>query len=162
MEANPEYAICFHPVKIFKQDEQQLVDDYITREVPETTDVFELAKGNYIHTCSVVFRNSIKEFPEEIYKSPVGDYFLHMLNAQNGSIKKLTDCMAVYRVHVGGVWSNNDKQQVKIIQYLNLMIDYFSECDFVDILIERRKKIIKSRTLLTRLKRKLKKWFIQS
>lgn len=121
LEANPEYVICFHPIKIWKEDEQQLVGDYITRNVPETTDIYELTKGNYIHTPSVLYRNGlIKNFPAEFYKSPAGDYFLHMLNAQFGKIKKLPDYMAVYRMHDKGVWAKNDSD-VRIVKWLDVL-----------------------------------------
>ena len=108
LEASPEYAICFHPVKIWKKGE--IIEDYITKEVPETTTIQDLAEGNYIHTPSVMFRNKLfDKFPEEFYKALIGDYFLHMLNARYGKIKKLKNTMGVYRIHEGGVHSSSGK-----------------------------------------------------
>ena len=103
LEANPEYAICFHPVEVLTT-EGKTVDDFMTRDVPETTDIYDLAKRHYIHTPSVVFRNNpgaIRDFAS--LKAPYGDYVLHMLNAQYGKIKKLPGSMAVYRQGVGVV-----------------------------------------------------------
>ncbi len=107
LEKNEEYSICFHNVKIWKEIEQKMVDDYITKEVPETTTIVDLANGNYIHTPSVMFRYNKKVFDDYflLQNLPVGDYVLHMLNAKYGKIKKLSDTMAVYRVHAGGIWS---------------------------------------------------------
>ncbi len=106
LESHPEYSMCFHPVKVLKNDTGEIVDDFITREVPETTDICELAKGNYMHTCSVVYRNRPFEpgFAEVLKKSAIGDYVLHMFNAKHGLIKKLPDCMGVYRLG-SGFWS---------------------------------------------------------
>lgn len=110
LEANPDYVICYHKVKVLQNG--ILKEDTITQEVAETTTIKDLAKGNYIHTCSVVFKNNLYEkFPEYFHKSPVGDYFLHMLNARYGKIKFLDEYMGVYRLHETSVWSS--KTQIK-------------------------------------------------
>jgi len=126
LEKNQEYSICFHNVKIFDQTNSVLTNDDITREVAETTTIEDLAHGNYMHTPSVVFRNNRIIFPESFCKSPVGDYFIHMLNAKHGKIKKMDDCMGVYRVHSNGVWSQQEDRRAQICLYLTLMVDLFS------------------------------------
>ena len=121
LEANEDFSICFHAVKIKKEQENVIVDDYMTGKVSDVTDIYDLARGNYIHTPSVVFRKN-----EEVFKTFialgnlfVGDYVLHLLNAQYGKIKKLTEAMAVYRVGVG-VWNTkNDCYRVPI--WLNML-----------------------------------------
>ncbi len=104
LEANTEYVMCFHQVDILKTD-GAVVDDFIT-VVPENYETIEtLARlGNYIHTPSVVFRNVLNGFPIEFELSPIGDYFLYMLLAEQGKLKYLEQKMAVYREGVG-VWS---------------------------------------------------------
>src|SRR5690606_559849 len=57
LEVNLDYSICFHNVKIYNQEGKTFQKDTITRDVNETTGEEELAKGNYIHTPSVVLRN---------------------------------------------------------------------------------------------------------
>ncbi len=128
LEANEEYSMCFHPVKIWKEGE--LIEDYITREVPETTTIFDLAEGNYIHTPSAVFRKNqevIEDFTN--MNAAVGDYVLHMLNARYGMIKKLPNFMAVYRVHGGGVYSGEKygRKQVNWSLLLVNLMPYFNE-----------------------------------
>lgn len=158
LEEYTEYNICFHNVKVYIENENRFVTDYITRDVDETTDIYELAKGNFMHTTSVVFRNLIKEFPTEFKKSPVGDYFLHMLNAEHGKIKKLNDSMAVYRVHDNGVWSNKNNDKL-ILMYLDLMIHYFKDEKVVKILKTRKYSILKGYKLINRVKFKIKNIF---
>lgn len=104
LETNPDYVLCFHQVNILKTN-GEIVDDFITK-VPENYETIEtLARlGNYIHTPSVVFRNIIKEFPSEFEQSPIGDYFLYMLLAEQGKLKYLEEKMAVYREGIG-IWS---------------------------------------------------------
>jgi glycosyltransferase involved in cell wall biosynthesis len=110
LEENPDYVICYHKVKVLQNG--VLKEDTITQKAAETTTIKDLAKGNYIHTCSVVFRNNLfDKLPAYFYKSPVGDYFLHMLNARYGKIKFLDESMGVYRLHENSVWSS--KTQAK-------------------------------------------------
>lgn len=131
LEANPEYSMCFHNVKIFLQDKRQFVNDYITRDVPEDTDIFELAKGNFIHTPSVFYRrnNAVFEELESIGRVTPTDYVRNMLNAKYGKIHKIKDCMAVYRVHSGGVWSIQDPIRTcsQISEMLIRIKPYFSK-----------------------------------
>lgn len=100
-EANPDYVLSFHQVKILKPN-GELVSDFITK-VPENYETIEtLARlGNYIHTPSVVFRNVIQEFPFEFSLTPIGDYFLYLLLAEHGKLKFMDGEMAVYRYGVG-------------------------------------------------------------
>jgi glycosyltransferase involved in cell wall biosynthesis len=111
LEANADFSICFHAVKIKKELENIIVDDYITPQVSDVTDIYRLAQGNYIHTPSVVFRKkeSVLQSFVGLGDLRVGDYVLHILNAQYGKIKKIPDVMAVYRAGVG-VWNVNDNR----------------------------------------------------
>ena len=105
LEANLDYSICYHKVQVLRNS--VLEEDDITSEVSETTTIKDLAKGNYIHTCSVVFRNKLfNKLPKYFHKAPVGDYFLHMLNAKYGKIKFLNEFMSVYRLHDNSIWSS--------------------------------------------------------
>jgi glycosyltransferase involved in cell wall biosynthesis len=126
MQAHPDAAICFHPVQILEGD--RFVEDRFTKEVPAITSIADLAQGNYMHTCSVMYRAGlVAQLPASFANSTVGDYFLHMLYAQHGSIHKLPDVMAVYRVHSGGVWSSHKNIEKKVLQYLSCMIGCFDE-----------------------------------
>lgn len=110
LEANPDYAICYHKVQVL--EDGVLQEDTITAEVPETTTIKDLARGNFIHTCSVAFRNNLFEkLPDYFDKSPIGDYFLHMLNARYGKIKFLDEFMGVYRLHETSVWSSKKQEK---------------------------------------------------
>jgi len=139
LESNPEFSMCYHPVDVLRGN--KLESDTLTLDAPEISSIRELAKGNFMHTCSVVFRARLfDEFPESFFSSTVGDYFLHMLNARFGLIKRLPHKMAVYRIHGGGVWSSQVGVDLKILNYLDAMIGCFdSEID--QLLKERYQKI---------------------
>jgi glycosyltransferase involved in cell wall biosynthesis len=121
LEENPEYVLCFHPVKLLEPD-GRIVSDYITN-IPENYETIEAmaANGNYIHTPSVVFRNVIKTFPDQIKQSPIGDYFLYMLLGVYGNYGMLKDEMGVYRYQTG-VWSQHSKQYRNLNTLLTLLL----------------------------------------
>jgi len=128
LEANEEYVACFHDITILEKD-GCIVEDYITTVPAKHETIEDLARyGNYIHTPSVVFRNVIKEFPEEMKYSPIGDYFLYMLLAQHGKFKHLKETMAVYRNGVG-VFSGETQEKKGVITAITLYLlsDYFNK-----------------------------------
>lgn len=128
LKKNPDFSICFHSVKL--QKGKKLVHDNITRVPDSVTTINDLAWGNYIHTPSCVFRNNFKgrEYPAFVYHAPVGDFVLHMLNAQYGKIKCLDEVMAVYRIHSGGMWrSKSQIARWKMwIQVVTLLLGKFN------------------------------------
>ncbi len=110
LETHADYAICFHPVKIWQCG--KLYDDYITWVAPETTAMLDLAKRNYLMTPSVVYRHKFfAKFPDEFSTLPFADHFLHILNARFGKIKQLPDVMAVYRIHGGNMWATKKPEE---------------------------------------------------
>lgn len=143
LEANPDYVLSFHKVKILKPD-GSLVPDFITK-VPEHYENQEaLARlGNYIHTPSVLFRNVIEELPKEFLLSPIGDYFLYMLLAEHGKLKYLEDEMAVYRYGVGVISKmNNFMIASNNVKMYSCMIGTIKDLDVKSILMKRQEMII--------------------
>jgi glycosyltransferase involved in cell wall biosynthesis len=139
LEANPEYVLSFHKVKILKPD-GSLVDDFITK-VPENYENQDtLARlGNYIHTPSVVFRNIIKELPKEFLLSPIGDYFLYMILSEHGKLKYIDEEMAVYRDGVGIHSTNSQIKMAKAnFKLFTLLLSYSKNEVINEILLERQ------------------------
>jgi glycosyltransferase involved in cell wall biosynthesis len=132
LDQNPDYVLCFHKVKILSSD-KSFEEDYIEERfnkikshLVSRKDLLE--QGNFIHTPSAVFRNITNDFPQEIYKSPVGDYLLHILLAKHGYIKRLDDTMAVYRKGVGVYSSlNNIEMYKKIIKYNMCILSFLTD-----------------------------------
>lgn len=126
LDANPEFSTCFHPVDIFCDG--RIREDHLTRSVPDVSTIRDLAQGNYMHTCSVVFRAGLFDrLPEGFNSAPAGDLFLHMLNARHGPIKRLPQKMATYRIHDGGAWSSQKDVDLKILAYLEAMVGHFDD-----------------------------------
>ena len=126
LEKNEDYSICFHAAMRLVND--ALVKDTLNEKQPETTTIIDLCKNNFIHTASCVFRNNLfSELPGNFNKSPAGDYFLHLLNAQYGKIKFFNETMSVYRIHENGIWSSKsyEEQQEGSCKVFEVLIDYF-------------------------------------
>lgn len=124
LESNTEYVLCFHKIKILKPN-GELVDDFITKVPKKHQTLIDLASfGNYIHTPSVVFKNILKEFPEEFFRSPFGDFFIYLLLAEHGKLHHIEENMAVYRYGVG---VHSTKSKLKMAKISNLFfINYLS------------------------------------
>lgn len=89
-----------------------------------------LRLGNFIPTCSVVFRSGLfGEFPEWFYALRIADFPLHVLNAQYGKIGYINKVMGAYRVHRGGTFSAastalNTQEVVRLYDSLNAELNY--------------------------------------
>jgi glycosyltransferase involved in cell wall biosynthesis len=108
LESHPDYAICCHRIYIKKDNQKpkMYADEYMP-STEATYDIDMMAKhGNLVATPSVVYRNKLfSSLPAWFDQSPIGDYVLHMMNAQYGKIKYFPNAMAVYREHSKGAWS---------------------------------------------------------
>lgn len=106
LESNQDYSICFHSVRVLNSETGLLEDDIITRDIPGSSSIDELGKGNYIHTPSVVIRSNEEANRQKsmLVGVPVGDYPTWVIYSQFGKIYKFSECMGVYRNGVG-IWS---------------------------------------------------------
>lgn len=135
LAAHPDYAICFHPVEWFYQDEVKPGCAIPERSVwpdnpPETSTLEDILRSVYIQSSSVVFRNHLFEnYPEWIYELPFGDWPLFVLHADHGKIGCLSEVMSAYRRHTGGVWFAVEDEArylavIKMYGFLNTHFNY--------------------------------------
>jgi len=107
LEHHPECAICFHNATVVHENGSQEPRLWTPPDHREITTLEELWMGNYIATCSTMFRKGLfGEFPAW-YDSffPITDWPLHILNAEHGKIGYLNEVMGVYRYHAEGYYS---------------------------------------------------------
>lgn len=109
LDANPEYALCFHPVKVFYENGQK--DNHVYPSISDKSKftVRELLRGNFIQTNSVVYRKqNYTSMPANIL--PL-DWYLHLYHAQFGKIGFIEQTMSAYRRHPGGIWWESDRNK---------------------------------------------------
>lgn len=141
LEAHPEYVICFTDTKI--QIGESLINNNLI--VPKNYEAIETlaSVGNYIHTPTVVFKNIVKEFPSQLYLSPIGDYFIYMLLAEKGKIHFINEYTTVYRKNVGTFSSLEDNiQYQKMTTCRAQLYDYFNNKNNIIITETLKSKVI--------------------
>ncbi|QFS43153.1 methyltransferase domain-containing protein [Nostoc sphaeroides CCNUC1] len=116
LDEHPEYVICFHNAIIFWQDNRQ-PPGLFRHKQKETSSIEDLLIENFIPTASVMYRSGlIKNFPEWFYELSMGDWVIHIFNAQYGNIWYINEVMSAYRLHSQGAWtSKSDEQRLSAI-----------------------------------------------
>lgn len=106
MDANLNCNVCFHQVKVIKDEDpdfKELFPGKIKGDILLVEDLFD---RNYIQTNSVMYRKSEDTFIALHDDLMPGDWFRHILHSLRGEIHLLPDVMSVYRRHAGGIWSS--------------------------------------------------------
>ena len=112
LENNPDFSTCFHNMKISNDSKSSEVEYTNTKNQESVSSILDLAiKGNFMFTASVVFRKPTKVYPEWLSHLKIGDYPIHLYNAQFGKIKYINQVMGVYRVHDSGTWGDIAKEK---------------------------------------------------
>ena len=119
LDTHPEYAICFHNVKMFWDGAEEESWSYSVPDQKETSTLDDLLLVNFIPTCSVMVRNGlVTELPDWMGDLKMLDWPLFILNARHGYIGYLNESLGAYRLHADGIYSGLDpiEQQLKKLQ----------------------------------------------
>jgi glycosyltransferase involved in cell wall biosynthesis len=110
LEANSKYVGCFHNTEErFENDNSRASFLYCNYPFSTNITFADLSSKNVIPTCSVVFRNNLfGDFPEWYMKLKMGDWPLHLLNAQFGDFWYIPKVMGVHRLHNASIWMMQD------------------------------------------------------
>lgn len=104
LDAHPDYALCFHAVA--RQDNEGHAPSLPFQKPRNRYTIDDLLQGNFIASCSVVYRNRLfEDLPDWYREAPMADWPLHVLNALHGDIGYIDQVMAVHRIHSGSIWS---------------------------------------------------------
>ncbi len=126
LESNPDYAICFHRVKLsYPLNLSNLIRRRRSKSsIKETTTITDLCRNNYIYTASCVFQNRRNEpLPKWFEKVLPLDWPYFVRAARYGKIRFMRETMAVYRIHQAGIWGGvpaRDKwaREIEMLQHL--------------------------------------------
>jgi glycosyltransferase involved in cell wall biosynthesis len=149
LETHPEYVGCFHNTEErYEDDEDKASFLYCDYPSAKSISFHDLSFRNLIPTCSVVFRNKLfGEFPEWYPQLKMGDWTLHLLNAQFGSFWYIPKVMAVHRLHTTSHWMLQDANRNNqfVIEAYDALIKGFSHNKiFEEQLIKARAAFINS------------------
>lgn len=123
LEKHKDYALVFHPVRVFFETGDQPDSVYPDRKKDFTLD--RLLKENFIQTNSVVYRNKGIDIPQDIM--PI-DWYIHLYHAKFGRIGFINRVMAAYRRHSEGVWFDSIGHPEKLfIRHSDRMVEFWSE-----------------------------------
>ncbi len=139
LDSHPECAICFHNVMVIYDDSPGISHPfcvpnpngfYMQGQPKPISTLEDLLKGNFIQTPAVMFRARLfEEFPRWFYLTPMGDWPLHIMNAQHGNIGYIDEIMGVYRIHDGGVWSTKGlipklQREIETYRFFNAHLNF--------------------------------------
>lgn len=106
LEANPDHSMCFHNAMLKWEDGREGLSMSNLEDRDYSGE--ELYENFIVPTASCMVRKEV--FESDLYKiaskNPnfcFGDIVIWLTAADYGKIKAMSDCMSVYRKHVGGV-----------------------------------------------------------
>lgn len=132
LDANPACSSTFHDVAILHTDQvgKGGVFPHLRKERIFTLKDLLTAKNTFVPTGSLMFRRGLfAAFPAWFVTMPIGDWPLNVLNAEHGPLLYLPECLGVYRIHAGGIFSciNGLKKidnSIRTCNILNRGLDY--------------------------------------
>jgi glycosyltransferase involved in cell wall biosynthesis len=109
LDTHPACAACFHNVNVLYEDQKQATHPFHLEPLKDFFSLEDVVLNFFIPTCSTMFRNQLPNpFPEWYYSMPMGDWPLHILNAEHGNYGYLNEILGVYRVHENSMWSSQN------------------------------------------------------
>lgn len=133
LDEHQDYNICFHKSKLFYEEDEK-EESIIPENIKEETTIEDLVEQNYIVANSVVYRWKFNDKNlEEIFPTDIvpGDYYVHLLHAQDGKIKMFDEVMSSYRRHSGGMWWSNDSENKEkfTLEYGRKFLNFYNAAD---------------------------------
>jgi hypothetical protein len=146
LEANPDYVGCFHNTEERFQDGMNASTLYCSYKHAQSISFKDLSYANKIPTCSVVFVNRyVKNLPDWFFKIPMGDWPLHLINAQYGNFWYIPHVMGVHRLTTSSTWvlqSQKRNVQFVINAYDLMLIGFSNKPDLAKLLKKGKKRFI--------------------
>lgn len=111
LDRHPEYSLCFHNVAMLYTDGYTGRRAFCPEDQQETSTITDLLSGNFVPTCSKMFRRVLfRGLPEWTHRLLGADWSCNVLLAEHGGIGYINEIMATYRVHPGGVWTGASRR----------------------------------------------------
>jgi len=106
LDAHPDYAMCFHSVRMAWEDGSHADTVFRPRPVKDRYTLTDLLEYNFVAACSPMYRRGLVDtYPHWFFVMPVGDWANHVLHALHGDIGYVDEPMGVYRQHGSAMYS---------------------------------------------------------
>ncbi len=128
LEDDERLVMCCHADRVLSEDGKIVKRLLAAREV-QFEDILEMyRRREYLPTMSWVFKNQPKLLEPEAIRDNLFDITLLLLLASKGSIRIMSDIMAVYRVHSTSYTNSGDnlRKQIMVIDALEKAKAFFN------------------------------------
>lgn len=142
MEQHEDCALTYHPVEIINNEKLNRTYPYDAPiDVASTSDVIMF---HFIPTCSVMFTaKSVEKLPPWLKKARSFDIAIEMIISLSGKMIYISNAMAAYRQHSGGISKSKEHQQKGALSQLYILQKFndYTEHRFNDYIRIKMKKI---------------------
>lgn len=135
LEANEDFAICFHNSYVIFDDVTKpttVYSDFPWNNIVKEKSIYKMEdviEAPLMPTASIVFRNTVDfSIPDSFHGVASGDMVLAMLLCGENKIKYFDVCWSTYRKHEKGITSNHKGDWIhanRIFMYMRMM-EYYS------------------------------------
>jgi len=128
LDTHPEWSMCFHITRRVYEDGSREPELYPLDWTKEEATIDDMLKGNFLNTCSQVFRNRLfGPLPSWFLQITPADWATNLLNADRGLIGCVPEVMADYRIHSQGIWTGKGRafQLQEILKMLSHLDHHF-------------------------------------
>lgn len=148
LNRNKKFSICFHEA-MNVNEEGNFISFFNKIKEEKVFSAKDIVRSNFISTASCIFRKNYPELPTWYEKMLIGDWPLHVINAERGDIFYMPICMSAYRQHKNGVWSSISSIEkmhkgIKIMKDIDQAFNYKYHKEIKLGIRERKKKFGKS------------------
>jgi glycosyltransferase involved in cell wall biosynthesis len=124
LDSHPDCAMCFHNAVVVYEDGSREPRNWTPPQQKEFSTLEDIWMGNFIATCSTMFRQGLFEVPSwyELL-SPIGDWPLYIFSAEHGKIGYINEVMGTYRHHPGALYSvfSESRKQEETLRFYRRM-----------------------------------------
>ena len=129
LQNNPSFSSCFTDASLNAEKTVHLrFNSYLLENDVDLDQsqfsLTDLSKGNFIPTCTIMFRKEGDlNLPKEYFSSPYADWFVHIYNALAGDFVLIPEQTASYRLQNAGVFGQipqleRDRYKLKCLALL--------------------------------------------
>ena len=114
LDRNPQYAICFHRVRIVHEDGRE-GGLYPSRPLRPVLTLEECLSENVMPSGSMFYRSNLfTDIPPEFAAVPFGDWPIQICCLVKGDAGFIDEAMGVHRFHRGGLWTQGGSRSARV------------------------------------------------